>query len=131
MWESEFQILGNPKLVEFIFTLNRDYCRNQAVKVLVDTHVDVNRIENPKNTASVTFKMDVSNEAENVDLPFMIKVLLKGKFKWDDSLNENKDLLETMLYKRAPDILYSYALKEIERASKNADIPSINIGKCL
>ena len=131
MWEREFQILGNPKLVEFIFMLNRDYCRNQAVKVLVDTHVDVNRIENSKNTASVTFKMDVSNEAENVDLPFMIKVLLQGTFKWDDSLNEKDDLLEHMLKKRAPDILYGYALKEIERASENADIPMINIGKCL
>ncbi len=127
MKESNFQILGSPRIVESHFKLNRDYSSEKEVQITLNANTSYNKsIENDK-LALVELRIDIFENEFFSEIPFKITVLAEGLFTWNEELSKDKNLLKSLLDENAPAILYGYIRQEIRIMTMNANIPTLDI----
>lgn len=127
MKESQFQILGSPRIVESQFKLNRNYTSDNEVHIRLNANVSSNIDPESEGLAAVELRIDIFKDEEFSEVPFKITVIAEGLFTWSEELSENEDVLKRLLNQNAPAILYGYIRQEIRIMTMNASIPILDI----
>lgn len=127
MEKSKFQMLGSPRIIESKFKLNTDFSGRGEISVDIDNKVEVLKLENEDNIALVRLEIGIFNESLIETAPFQIFVIIEGAFTWSEELEEDKDLLESLLNENAPAVLYGYVRQEIRMMTINAGVPILDI----
>lgn len=127
MKESQFQILGSPRIVESHFKLNRNYTSDSEVHISLNANVSSNVDPESEGLAAVELRVDIFKDEEFSEVPFKITVIAEGLFTWSEELSENEEVLKRLLNQNAPAILYGYIRQEIRTMTMNASIPTLDI----
>lgn len=127
MKESQFQILGSPRIVESYFKLNRNYTSDNEVHISLNASVSSNIDPESEGLAAVELRVDIFKDEEFLEVPFKITVIAEGLFTWSEELSENEEVLKRLLNQNAPAILYGYIRQEIRTMTMNASIPTLDI----
>lgn len=127
MKESKFQIKGSPRIIESKFKLNKVYTSESEVKIKLNANTFAEIEPKIKKIALVGLKIDIFKDENFLEVPFKITVIAEGLFTWSDELSNDEELLETLLNKNAPAILYGYIRQQIKSMTMNANIPILDI----
>jgi len=128
MKESNFQLLGKPKLNQFQYQTNDEFCFKDEVSIEMDTNIRVSRgIDENALQALVVLTIGIFTKRDVKESPFVIEIEVEGHFRWTDELDKNNERLENMLKQNAPAILYSYARPLITLITVEANMPPLVI----
>ena len=128
MKNSSFQLMGKPRIISFFYETNRKFKFSESLPLAVTNNIRVvkSNDESVRN-AVVIAKIGIFTEPNLEQVPFQIRVEIEGCFKWDDELQNNNALLETMLKQNAPAILFSYVRPLITLITVEANMPPLVI----
>jgi len=126
MKESNFKIVGKPKLIHIQFETNKEYNFEDPISLEISNSINVirNSDGNP-HQAIVTLTVGVFTSKELKEVPFKIEMGIEGYFAWDEELQNNTMLLDNMLKQNSPAILYSYLRPLITMITAEADMPPL------
>lgn len=127
MQESNFQLVGKPVINKIVYETNKEF--DFTGEFSLDVKNDIKIVSSNENTqeAIVVFQIGIFTNKDFNDVPFKISVEIEGYFKWDDELQKNQVLLESMLKQNAPAILYSYVRPIITLITVEANMPPLVI----
>lgn len=120
-------MLGNPRIVETYFKLNRHYPSDNDVHIKLNAVTSVQVDPESEERAAVELSIDLFSEDEFLEVPFKVTVIAEGLFTWDEETSEDEGLLESLLNQHAPAILYGYIRQEIRMMTLNAGISTLDI----
>jgi preprotein translocase subunit SecB len=118
---SNFQ-LKDHRLINIKYDLNPTFI-NPKGTISLDILSEVTVTRNSKNEATVQFTLFVFKDQNMEDVPFKIKTVHEGNFKWDDSYEE--DLIQNLLHYNAPAILLSYDRSIISQMTAYSGLPPL------
>ena len=128
MKESNFQLVGKPKLNKFQYKTNDEFCFGEEISIEMDTNIQVSRgIDENAQQALVLLTIGIFNNRDVKEAPFVIEIEVEGHFSWTDDFDKNNQLLESMLKQNAPAILYSYVRPLITLITVEANMPPLVI----
>jgi len=126
--ESNFQLTGKPKLNSFSLETNKEYKFDEELALEFDNNIRIIKgTEEHAQKAIVVLKIGIFTLQELSKVPFQIKIEIEGYFNWDDELEKNAVLLDTMLKQNAPAILFSYVRPLITLITVEANMPPLVI----
>lgn len=128
MKESNFQLIGKPKVNSMSYETNKKFNFTDELPLEISNNVQIIRCEDVHSEEAIVvleIGIFVSKEFENV--PFKISMEIEGHFRWNDILKENEKLLATMLQSNAPAILYGYLRPLITLITVEANMPPLVI----
>lgn len=128
MIESNFQLIGKPRIYSISYETNKKFNFTTGIPVHINNDVVINKSsDNNLHEALVTLKIGINMQQELEKVPFQIKLEIEGYFKWDDDLENNSALLENLLKHNAPAVLYSYLRPFITLITFEANMPPLMI----
>ena len=128
MKESNFQLIGKPKLNRIDYQTNRNFTFVKELQLELNNDITITKnAEEGAPEAIVLLKAGIFSGKQLDEVPFQFNMEIEGFFKWTEELAENEDLLETMLNQNAPAILYSYLRPLITLITVEADMPPLVI----
>ena len=121
MKRSNFQFT-NPRIVDLIFNLNRQFRNdpNNKVTFKIDFKVNVHKLEGNEAIVELTVKTD-----NNADTPFSFSATEGAKFNWSESFSEEDT--NTLLNVNAPALLLGYVRPLIASVSSASGFGGYNI----
>lgn len=122
--ESNFQLIGKPKIVNLTFEANPDFSDDFEINLDVKSEISVAHID--EMCASVRLELQFFKEL-TPEIPFILKILAQAEFEWDEELEANEKTLEIMLSENAPAIIYSYLRPFITTITIEANFPPLVI----
>ena len=126
--ESNFQLVGKPKLNCIDYQTNRDFNFAQGVQLELNNEVAITKNSaEGSNEAIVLLKARIFAGKPLDEVPFQFNMEIEGFFKWTEELATNAELLDTMLNQNAPAIIYSYLRPLITLITVEADMPPLVI----
>lgn len=126
--ESNFQLMGKPRITKILFETNNQFNFEDGVSLEVNNNVQViKNSDKQENDSIVVFRMEIFQSRDLSDVPFKINLEIEGNFKWDDVLAKDTCQLDSMLKQNAPAILYSYLRPIITLITVEANMPPLVI----
>jgi len=126
--ESNFQLIGKPRITNLQYSTNKDFVFGNDLKLQINNQIQVIHGEDEdQHEALEVLNLGVFRTAEFKDVPFVINLEIEGLFKWDEHLEKKKDMLEIMLKQNAPAILYGYLRPIITFVTVEANMPPLVI----
>ncbi len=126
MQESFFQLVGKPRISKFDFQLNKEYKFDGEVKLDMNNNIQITKgVDENAQQAIVALSLTVFESRENDEVPFKIKAVIEGHFRWTDELEKDEVALDSMLKQNAPAILYSYIRPIITLITVEANMPPL------
>jgi preprotein translocase subunit SecB len=128
MQESIFQLVGKPRIKKFEFELNEEYSFDGEIKLDMNNNIQISKgIDENAQQAIVTLSLGIF-ESLNIDqVPFKIMVDIEGHFNWNEKMEADGPMLDSMLKQNAPAILYSYTRPIITMITVEANMPPLVI----
>lgn len=129
MKEAIFQLIGKPKINKFLYETNKNFEFSEAeLPIEVNNDIQVMRgSDDHKQEAVVILNIGIFTMKDFESVPFKINAEIEGYFKWDEELENNNPILESMLKENAPAILYSYVRPIITLITVEANMPPLII----
>ena len=128
MKQSNFQLIGKPKINFFSYETNQEYEFVGDLALEIDNNIHVIKgTDEHSLKAIVALKVGIFTVQELQKVPFQIKLEIEGEFHWDEELEKNEKLLENMLRQNAPAILFSYVRPLITLITVEANMPPLVI----
>ena len=103
MKNSQFQYNSTEKM-DIFYKVNPEFDESREIKLEYLSETTVKR-STEKPEAEVIFTLRVFQEEDFVKVPFVIKISIKGQFRWEEEFNDKAD---TLLKVNAPATLLSY-----------------------
>lgn len=128
MKESNFQLIGKPKLNRIDYQTNKNFAFVKELQLEFSNDITITKnAEEGSHEAVVLLKAGIFAEKQLDEVPFQFNMEIEGFFKWTEELAGKENLLETMLKQNAPAILYSYLRPLITLITVEADMPPLVI----
>lgn len=128
MQESVFQLVGKPRIKKFNFELSEEYKFDGELNLEMNNNIQIDKgVDENARQALVTLNIGIFETIKISEVPFTIKVDIEGHFKWNETLEENGTMLDSMLKQNAPAILYSYVRPIITMITVEANMPPLVI----
>jgi preprotein translocase subunit SecB len=126
--ESQFQLIGKPKLNRFEYQTNKNFTFSKELQLELNSQITIARnTEKESHKASVLLKTEIFGEKQLSEVPFQFNMEIEGFFQWNDELAADEQLLDSLLNQNAPAILYSYLRPLITLITVEADMPPLVI----
>jgi len=104
MKESNFQLHGQPNIVELNFLANNEYIENGNHNLFLDIEHQ-NKVDFKDKKASIKLTLFVNKNKELKEVPFTIKAQIIGNFFINDAKETELDIFLNQI---GPSILLSY-----------------------
>ncbi len=103
MEKSKFQF-KNQKIVQVEFSVNNNFDRSHN-----EVQLEISMKEKHKKTSTYQalseLEISVFKKEFNPQIPFYIRIIVEGEFKWEENIDNSEQLLKI----NAPALLLSYA----------------------
>lgn len=126
MKESNFQLIGKPKLNRIDYQTNKKFVFAQELQLELSNHITITKnTKEGSHEAIVLLKAGIFTEKQFDEVPFQFNMEIEGFFQWTEKLAGQEELLNSMLNQNAPAILYSYLRPLITLLTVEADMPPL------
>lgn len=125
MRQSSFRY-RKPILKELNYKIKDDFSNDDNAEVSFESNIEVERNEN-KPIAKVTLSCTIDNDT----FPFSIFISMATMVKWENTIDNNSDMVKVILEKSVPALLLSYIRPLVSQITSHSpyrafDIPFIN-----
>ena len=96
--------MSNPQLLEIIYKVNEEFDEETNLRLEYLSETIVKKSDSERE-AEVTFILNIFKEKDFNKVPFVIKMSMKGDFRW---MAEFDDKVDNLLKINAPATLLSY-----------------------
>jgi len=126
--ESNFQLIGKPKVSKMSYESNREYVFKDELALELNNNIQVSKSNDKEiHESIVVLNVGIFTLKDISSVPFQINIEIEGHFKWDDKLEGTPEILEIMLTQNAPAILYSYIRPIITLITVEGNMPPLVI----
>ena len=128
MKESNFQLIGKPKVTKMSYESNKKYIFKDELVLELNNNIQVIKSNDKEiHESIVVLNVGIFTSKDISSVPFQINIEIEGRFKWDDKLEGTPEILEIMLTQNAPAILYSYIRPIITLITVEGNMPPLVI----
>lgn len=120
MHKSNFKF-KNPKLTQLEFKVNENYNSNSMITLDIKDDISVKNIS--ETAARVILRLQIFEEKDFDDVPFIINIEMHGDFSWSNDMNE--DIVKVLLKQNAPAVLLSYMRPYITTITTGSGYPPL------
>lgn len=129
MKESNFQLIGKPKINKLSYETNKQFAFcGEGLPIKIENHISINKgVGEHLQEAVVVLEIGFFTSQEFEKVPFKISMEIEGHFKWTTDLENDTNVLDDILKQNAPAILYTYARPFITLITFEAEMPPLVI----
>lgn len=128
MKESNFQLIGKPKVLKMSYESNKEYVFKDELVLELNNNIQVSKSDDKEiHESIIVLNVGIFTLKDISSVPFQINIEIEGHFKWDDELEGTPEILEIMLKQNAPAILYSYIRPIITLITVEGNMPPLVI----